>query len=176
MTILVTGGAGFIGSALVLHLVRDLGRKVVTVDAMTYAANPLSLEPLRDDPRHRLVEADICEVGRMRALFREVRPEAGAHLAAESHFDPSITGSPALVLHLVRDLGRKVVTVDAMTYAANPLSLEPLRDDPRHRLVEADICDVGRMRALFGEVRPEAVVHLAAESHVDRSITGSGAF
>ena len=97
MTILVTGGAGFIGSALVLHLVRDLGRKVVTVDAMTYAANPLSLEPLKGNPRHRLVEGDICDVARMRALFGEVKPEAVMHLAAESHVDRSITGSGAFV-------------------------------------------------------------------------------
>ena len=97
MTILVTGGAGFIGSALVLHLVRDLGREVVTVDAMTYAANPRSLEPLKDDPRHRLLEADICDVGRMRAIFGEVKPQAVMHLAAESHVDRSITGSGAFV-------------------------------------------------------------------------------
>src|SRR5215216_2851116 len=97
MTILVTGGAGFIGSALVLHLVRELDLEVVTVDAMTYAANPLSLEPLRGHPRHRLVEADICDVGRMRAIFGEVKPDAVMHLAAESHVDRSITGSGAFV-------------------------------------------------------------------------------
>jgi dTDP-glucose 4,6-dehydratase len=97
MTILVTGGGGFIGSALVLHLVRDLGHEVVTVDAMTYAANPRSLEPLKGHPRHRLVEADICDVGRMRAIFGEVKPDAVLHLAAESHVDRSITGSGAFV-------------------------------------------------------------------------------
>jgi len=97
MTILVTGGAGFIGSALVLHLVRELDLEVVTVDAMTYAANPLSLEPLRGHPRHRLVEADICDVARMRALFGEVKPDAVMHLAAESHVDRSITGPGAFV-------------------------------------------------------------------------------
>ena len=97
MRILVTGGAGFIGSALVLHLVGEGGHEVVTVDAMTYAANPRSLAPLRNHPRHRLIEADICDGPRMRTIFAEVRPEAVMHLAAESHVDRSITGSGAFV-------------------------------------------------------------------------------
>ena len=97
MRILVTGGAGFIGSALVLHLVLDGGHEVVTVDAMTYAANPRSLAPLKGHPRHRLIEADICDGPRMRAIFAEARPEAVMHLAAESHVDRSITGSGAFV-------------------------------------------------------------------------------
>ena len=95
--ILVTGGAGFIGSALVLHLVEELGHEVVTVDAMTYAANPRSLAPLKDNPRHRLIEADICDAPRMRTIFAEVRPDAVMHLAAESHVDRSITASGAFV-------------------------------------------------------------------------------
>lgn len=97
MRILVTGGAGFIGSALVHHLVRDLGHEVVNVDVMTYAANPRSLDSLANDPRHRLVEADICDVGRMRAVFSETRPEAVMHLAAESHVDRSISAPGAFV-------------------------------------------------------------------------------
>jgi dTDP-glucose 4,6-dehydratase len=97
MRILVTGGAGFIGSALVLHLVRDLGHEVVTVDALTYAANPLSLAPLGNNPRHRLVTADIADASAMRHLFEETRPDAVMHLAAESHVDRSITGSDAFI-------------------------------------------------------------------------------
>jgi dTDP-glucose 4,6-dehydratase len=97
MRILVTGGCGFIGSALVLHLVNDLGHEVVNVDAMTYAANPLSLAALAGNPRYSLVEADICDVGRMRATFAEVEPEAVMHLAAESHVDRSITSPGAFV-------------------------------------------------------------------------------
>ncbi|EHP84002.1 GDP-mannose 4,6-dehydratase, partial [Methylorubrum extorquens] len=91
MRILVTGGCGFIGSALVLHLVQDLGHEVLTLDAMTYAANPISLQPLADDPRHRLEQADICDPARVHALYAEFRPEAVMHLAAESHVDRSIT-------------------------------------------------------------------------------------
>jgi dTDP-glucose 4,6-dehydratase len=97
MRIFVTGGAGFIGSALVLHLVRDLGHEVLTVDALTYAANPQSLKPLEDLATHRLVEADICDSPRMRVLMSEFRPDAVMHLAAESHVDRSITGPGAFV-------------------------------------------------------------------------------
>jgi dTDP-glucose 4,6-dehydratase len=72
------------------------------------------------------------------------------------------------VLHLVNDLGHEVCTLDAMTYAANPISLAPLADNPRHRLVEADICDRAAVQAAMTEFKPQAVMHLAAESHVDR--------
>ena len=97
MRILVTGGCGFIGSALVLLLVRELGHDVLTVDAMTYAANPISLAPLAGDSRHRMVEADICDGPRMRALMADFAPDAVMHLAAESHVDRSITEPGAFV-------------------------------------------------------------------------------
>ena len=97
MRILVTGGCGFIGSALVLHLVQDLGHEVATLDALTYAANPVSLQPLADDPRHRLIEADICDAEAVQRAFAEVRPQAVMHLAAESHVDRSITGPGAFI-------------------------------------------------------------------------------
>ncbi|WP_020181323.1 dTDP-glucose 4,6-dehydratase [Methylopila sp. M107] len=97
MRILVTGGCGFIGSALVLHLTQDLGHEVRTVDALTYAANPISLAPLDGNPRHRLVEADICDPIRIHAIFAEFKPDAVMHLAAESHVDRSITDPGAFV-------------------------------------------------------------------------------
>ncbi|MGU3538853.1 dTDP-glucose 4,6-dehydratase [Methylobacterium sp. A54F] len=97
MRILVTGGCGFIGSALVLHLVQDLGHEVATLDAMTYAANPVSLKPLAGSDRHRLVEADICDAPAVQAAFADFRPEAVMHLAAESHVDRSITEPGAFV-------------------------------------------------------------------------------
>ena len=82
MRILVTGGCGFIGSALVLHLVNDLGHDVCTLDAMTYAANPVSLAPLADNPRHRLVEADICDHDAVFEAFARHQPDAVVHFAA----------------------------------------------------------------------------------------------
>jgi len=93
MRIFVTGGAGFIGSAVCRHLVKDLGDEVVCIDKLTYAANLASLAPIADDPRFRLERADICDAEAMARLFETWRPQGMIHLAAESHVDRSITGS-----------------------------------------------------------------------------------
>lgn len=92
MKIVVTGGAGFIGSALTLDL-HQSGADVVVVDKLTYAANPASLAPLACGPRFELVHQDICNTVAMAELFARVRPDFVYHLAAESHVDRSITGS-----------------------------------------------------------------------------------
>lgn len=81
-----------------------------------------------------------------------------------------------LVRHAVLDRGHSVTNVDLLTYAGNRHSLEDLEGREDHELVVADICDTDAMRAVFERVRPDAVLHLAAESHVDRSIDGPGAF
>lgn len=93
MRLLVTGGAGFIGSALCRHLVGDLGHEVLNVDKLTYAGNLASLRLIEDKPSYRHVQADICDYPAMRALFAEFKPEGIMHLAAESHVDRSITGA-----------------------------------------------------------------------------------
>ncbi|MBK3406172.1 dTDP-glucose 4,6-dehydratase [Methylorubrum rhodesianum] len=114
MRILVTGGCGFIGSALVLHLVQGLGHEVLTLDALTYAANPISLQPLADDPRHRLEQADICDPARVHALYADFKPDAVMHLAAESHVDRSITDPGAFVRTNV--IGTQVMLDGARTH------------------------------------------------------------
>ena len=85
MRIIVTGGAGFIGSAVCRHLVRDTGAHVVNVDKLTYAANLRSLEPIANSPRYTFVRADICDRDAMDAEFARHAPDAVMHLAAESH-------------------------------------------------------------------------------------------
>lgn len=91
MTILVTGGCGFIGSSVVHHLVQQ-GHTVVNLDRMTYAANPESLADLAEDSRHILIQVDITDTRAVTQAFQAHRPDAVIHLAAESHVDRSIDG------------------------------------------------------------------------------------
>jgi dTDP-glucose 4,6-dehydratase len=95
--ILVTGGAGFIGSALVRRLVRDRGEAVVNVDKLTYAGNVDSLADVAGHPGHTLARVDVCDAESMRALFERHRPGAVVHLAAESHVDRSIDAPAAFI-------------------------------------------------------------------------------
>jgi dTDP-glucose 4,6-dehydratase len=97
MRILVTGGAGFIGSAVCRHLIQRTNAEVVNVDKLTYAGNPNSLKMIDDDPRYRFVKADICDEARISELFAETVPDAVMNLAAESHVDRSITGSRSFI-------------------------------------------------------------------------------
>jgi dTDP-glucose 4,6-dehydratase len=90
--ILVTGGAGFIGSALVRHLIRNTPHEVLVFDKLTYAGTLTSLEPVSDDPRYNFVQADICNAEAVAKTMRDLDPDVVAHLAAESHVDRSIDG------------------------------------------------------------------------------------
>ena len=90
MKILVTGGAGFIGSALVRHLINETEHQVLNIDKLTYAGNLSTLKPVADNSRNRFLEADICDADAMRAAIDEFRPDKIMHLAAESHVDRSV--------------------------------------------------------------------------------------
>ncbi|MBB2168373.1 dTDP-glucose 4,6-dehydratase [Gluconacetobacter aggeris] len=92
MRILVTGGCGFIGSAVVRHVIGSTGHSVVNVDAMTYAATQDSTADVAADPRYLHIRADITDGAAMRTIFASHQPDAVMHLAAESHVDRSIDG------------------------------------------------------------------------------------
>jgi len=95
--ILVTGGAGFIGSNFVLQWIETVGTPVINLDLLSYAGNPANLSALDKDPRHLLVRGDICDAELVASLLREYRPCAVVHFAAESHVDRSITGPEAFI-------------------------------------------------------------------------------
>ncbi|TCJ11712.1 dTDP-glucose 4,6-dehydratase [Parasulfuritortus cantonensis] len=91
-TLLITGGAGFIGSAVIRHLIADSGHRVVNVDCLTYAGNLESLATVAADPRYTFERVDIRDGAEVARLFRQYRPDGVMHLAAESHVDRSIDG------------------------------------------------------------------------------------
>jgi dTDP-glucose 4,6-dehydratase len=92
MTILVTGGAGFIGSNFVLDWLRQSDEPIVNLDVLTYAGNPENLASLQGDPRHIFVQGDICDRLLVAQLINQHKPRAIVHFAAESHVDRSIHG------------------------------------------------------------------------------------
>jgi len=94
---LVTGGAGFIGSAVVRELINNTGHKVVNIDKLTYAGNPESLASVEDNPRYTFIQADICDADAMAEAFSQHQPDVVMHLAAESHVDRSINGPVAFI-------------------------------------------------------------------------------
>ena len=92
MKILVTGGAGFIGSAVIRHIIQNTSDSVINVDKLTYAGNLESLTEVAVDPRYVFSQTDICDAKAIETIFNEHQPDVIMHLAAESHVDRSIDG------------------------------------------------------------------------------------
>lgn len=120
-TILVTGGAGFIGSAVIRHLINDTGYKVVNVDKLTYAGNLESLVTVSDHSRYCFERVDICNSAEVGRLFRQYQPDIVMHLAAESHVDRSIDGPAAFMQTNI--IGTSILLEHAKSYF-NELSEE----------------------------------------------------
>lgn len=97
MRILVTGGAGFIGSAVVRHMINSTPHSVLNIDKLTYAGNLASLAEVAHSERYSFLQADICDRETLDGAFADYRPDAVMHLAAESHVDRSIDGPAAFV-------------------------------------------------------------------------------
>lgn len=131
---LVTGGAGFIGSAVVRHLVRKTTDRVLVVDKLTYAGNLDSLSAVSDDPRYAFVRADISDGKAMREVVESFRPNVVMHLAAESHVDRSIDAPAAFIQTNI--VGTYTLLETTLTYWRSLRSTE--RDDFRFHHVSTD--------------------------------------
>lgn len=125
MTIVVTGGAGFIGSAVVRHLINDTKHRVINVDKLTYAGNLASLQAIEDNERYVFEKVDICDDSAVKQIFENYQPDIIMHLAAESHVDRSIDGPGEFVQTNV--VGTYVLLEQARMYYAS------LDDDKKQR-------------------------------------------
>ena len=114
MRIFVTGGAGFIGSALVRHLIENTTHEVLNFDKLTYAGTLSTVERVADSDRYRFVQGDICDEAAVRAAIADFRPDIITHLAAESHVDRSIDGPGAFIQ--TNMVGTYVMLAEARSY------------------------------------------------------------
>ena len=104
MRILITGGAGFIGSALIRHLIRESDHEILNLDKLTYAGVLESLDEVADSARYRFVHGDIRDAELVERMLSEFQPEVIAHRAAESHVDNSISGPKSFIETNINDL------------------------------------------------------------------------
>ncbi len=115
--ILITGGAGFIGSAVIRHIINNTGHSVINVDKLTYAGNLESLTSIERDVRYIFEQVDICDANKIKRVFNEHQPDIVMHLAAESHVDRSIDGPGEFIQTNI--VGTYVLLEEARDYWSN---------------------------------------------------------
>jgi len=152
--LLVTGGAGFIGSNFVLSTLAGTGEPVVNLDKLTYAGNLANLDALRDDARHVFVQGDICDRTLVRDLLARHRPRAVVHLAAESHVDRSIEGPAQFVQ--TNMLGTFALLEEARAYRAGLAAAERAAFRFLHVSTDEVYGSLGSDDPAFSETTPYA--------------------
>ena len=156
MKILVTGGAGFIGSAVVRHIISTTDHQVITVDKLTYAGNLTNLKSVTENPRHHFVQGDICDAAFITGLFERYQPDGVINLAAESHVDRSIDAAGDFVM---TNVVGTVVLLEAATQYWHRLSSQK-KQTFRYLQVSTDEVygDIGNFQGVtkFSESSPYA--------------------
>lgn len=151
MNVLVTGGAGFIGSAVVRYIIGETLDSVLVVDSLTYAGNLESLKSIRNNPRFNFTQADICDRPALDKLFSSFKPDAVMHLAAESHVDRSIDGPAAFIQTNI--LGTFVLLEAAKSYW-NGLGNNEKKSFRFHHISTDEVYDLHGTNDLFTETTP----------------------
>ncbi|ATO21011.1 dTDP-glucose 4,6-dehydratase [Acinetobacter sp. LoGeW2-3] len=152
MNILVTGGAGFIGSAVIRYLINETEHHVLNVDKLTYAGNLESLISVSDHARYHFVQADICDHASLTRLFSEFQPDVVMHLAAESHVDRSID-SPAEFIH-TNIVGTYTLLEVSRKYWQNLSKIEKSSFKFHHISTDEVYGDLDGITDLFTETTP----------------------
>ena len=168
---LITGGAGFIGSAVVRHLIGATQHRVCVVDKLTYAGNLASLAPVADSPRYSFVRADVADAAKMKEVLFGFRPDVVMHLAAESHVDRSIDGPADFIQTNI--IGTYVLLETALAYwRALPKAAQ--RDFRFHHISTDEVFGSLDARGCFNETtayapRSPYSASKAASDHLVRS-------
>jgi dTDP-glucose 4,6-dehydratase len=160
--ILVTGGAGFIGSAVVRHIIERTNDSVINLDKLTYAGNLESLESVAKSNRYMFEQVDICNRSELDRVFKQHKPDAVMHLAAESHVDRSITGPAEFIqtnivgtynlLEAAREYWNSLEHVAKQTFRFHHISTDEVYGDLPH----PDEVKNSEELALFTEITPYA--------------------
>ncbi|MBR1368233.1 dTDP-glucose 4,6-dehydratase [Methanocalculus chunghsingensis] len=153
-TILITGGAGFIGSAVIRHLIKESDYSIINVDKLTYAGNLDSLQGIETNPQYHFEQIDICDAEGLGSVFERYQPDVVMHLAAESHVDRSIDGPATFIQTNI--IGTYTLLEAARAYWEQ-LSPEKKNQFRFHHISTDEVYgDLGETDALFTEETPYA--------------------
>lgn len=154
MRILITGGAGFIGSALIRHAIQHTAHTIANIDKLTYAGNRASLQEIETNPRYTFYQKDICDAESIAHILTQFQPDAIMHLAAESHVDRSITGAaPFIHTNIV---GTYVLLEAAKNYWQGLPTTKKNTFRFHHISTDEVYGDLGHTKDLFTETTPYA--------------------
>ncbi len=152
--LLITGGAGFIGSAVIRHIINNTDHSVISIDKLTYAGNLESLKSIENDSRYEFEQVDICNSKEIKRVFNEYSPDIVMHLAAESHVDRSIDGPSDFIQTNI--VGTYILLEEARTYWSNLDSVKKTSFRFHHVSTDEVYGDLDGSNDLFTEETPYA--------------------